>query len=37
MREELINVCALYSAKCLENSQLDEQLANLISEKEASV
>ncbi|CAB02286.4 PH domain-containing protein [Caenorhabditis elegans] len=37
MREELINVCALYSAKCLENSQLDEQLSNLISEKEASV
>uniref|UniRef100_A0A8R1I770 Uncharacterized protein n=1 Tax=Caenorhabditis japonica TaxID=281687 RepID=A0A8R1I770_CAEJA len=37
IREELINVCALYSAKCIENSQLDEQLANLISEKEASV
>ncbi|CAB3408500.1 unnamed protein product [Caenorhabditis bovis] len=37
MREELVNICALYSAKCVENAQLDEQLSNLINEKEATV
>ncbi|CAI5438253.1 unnamed protein product [Caenorhabditis angaria] len=37
MREELVNLCAMYSAKCVENAQLDEQLSNFQSEKEATV
>ncbi|KAI6202968.1 hypothetical protein M3Y94_00502300 [Aphelenchoides besseyi] len=34
MSAELNNLSALYSAKCLENSQLDEKIQNLLSEKE---
>ncbi|KAK6055860.1 hypothetical protein COOONC_06635 [Cooperia oncophora] len=34
MREELTNLSAAYSAKCIENAQLDERLSALMEERE---
>ncbi|KHJ88823.1 hypothetical protein OESDEN_11374 [Oesophagostomum dentatum] len=34
MREELTNLSAAYSAKCIENAQLDERLSSLMEQRE---
>lgn len=34
MSAELAQLSALYSAKCLENSQLDEKMSLLLADKE---
>ncbi|CAD6186121.1 unnamed protein product [Caenorhabditis auriculariae] len=36
MREELTNLSALYSAKCVENEQLDERLSAMLNEQETN-
>ncbi|KAK5978230.1 hypothetical protein GCK32_021233 [Trichostrongylus colubriformis] len=37
MREELTNLSAAYSAKCIENAQLDERLSALMEERDREV
>ncbi|CAJ0578407.1 unnamed protein product, partial [Mesorhabditis spiculigera] len=34
MRDELTNLSALYSAKCVENSQLDERIGSILEDKD---